>query len=239
MNPPDLATLPPTASESTVAHVVPTAARTAIGATVAGVALGGAYARWLGPRHARWGATDEEVAADLPGDDLVPAPSAQTTRGITIAAPPDRVWPWLVQLGADRGGFYTYDLLEDAFGLEIHSAERIVEKWQHLAVGDVVKASRNRGGGWYVAELRPNEALVLQVADLERGRPVRRTDAGGWEFLWTFALRPHPVGSRLLVRERVAFGNRRVELAMAPVGVVSFVMTRRMMLGIKERAERS
>lgn len=229
----------PAASESTAAVHVPPAARTAIGATVAGVALGGAYARWLGPRHARWGATDEEVAAVLPGDELVAEPAAQTTRAITIAAPPRQVWPWLVQMGADRGGFYSYDLLEDAFGLGIHSADRIVEKWQDLAVGDVVKASRSHGGGWYVAELRPAEALVLRLADLERGRPVRRTDPGAWEFVWTFALRPRGDGCRLLVRERVAFGNRRTEVAMAPAGIVSFVMTRRMMLGIKERAERS
>jgi hypothetical protein len=89
-----------------------------------------------------------------------------------------------------------------------------------------------------VMESRPDEALVLLTANVKAGRPVRRDDAAGWEFLWTFALRPGEGGTtRLLVRERVAFGKGLMRLAMAPVGVVSFVMTRKMLLGIKERAE--
>ncbi len=186
-----------------------------------------------------WGATDDELQRRLPGDELVAEPAAQVTRAITIDAPPERVWPWVVQLGADRGGFYSYDWLENLFGLGIHSAERIVPAWQDLHVGDLVAANRKRSGGWLVAEVRPNEALVLQVADVNARRPLQRAEHR-WEFTWIFALAPEPGGrTRLIVRERTGFGSRLVEAAMSPVGLVSFVMTRRMLQGIKERAERA
>jgi len=209
----------------------------ALGAAGA-VTCGVAYRRWVDPWQSRWGATDLEVDSPLPGDDLVADPAVQLTRAIGIDAPPQEVWPWLVQLGADRGGFYSYDVLENLFGLGIHSADRIVEEWQGLAVGDVVAANRARTGGWYVMELHPDEALVLKVADLTAGRPARRDEGIGFEFLWTFALRPDGADRcRLLVRERTAIDRRPTRVLMAPVGPVSFVMTRRMLLGIKERAE--
>ena len=211
---------------------------------VAGAAGWTAYRATLGPRHDRWGATDEEVAAHLPGDELVAEPAEQNTRATTIAATPAQVWPWLVQLGADRAGFYTHDWLENLAGLRIHNADRIVEEWQQLAVGDVVRASNaadaEKRGGWYVAELMPEKALVLQLADLRHGRHARRTDPGGFEFVWTFALVDGGDGTtRLLVRERVAFGNRWVKALLAPTSLVSYVLTRGMLLGIKERVERS
>lgn len=196
------------------------------------------YRRWLTPWHQRWGATDNEVSSQLPGDDVVAEPAFQVTRAITIDAPPGDVWPWLIQIGADRGGFYSYDRLENLFGLDIHSASSIVPEWQDLDVGDVVYADRARNGGWYVVDLQPNDALVLKVADLAAGRPLHRDDKAKWEFAWTFAVRPDGTDStRLLVRERAAFGNAFMRALMAPVGLVSFVMTRRMMLGIKRRAE--
>jgi hypothetical protein len=211
---------------------------------VGGLALLGAaialYERLVRPWHLRWGASDDEVEARLVGDDLVAEPARQCTRAITIAAPPDRVWPWVVQLGADRGGFYSYDWLENLFALGIHSADRIVPEWQRREVGDLVYADATGSGGWYVMAVEPDRVLVLQVADVEAGHPVRRTEPPWWEFAWTFALRRGPDGTtRLLVRERVAFGKLPVRLAMAPVGVVSFVMTRKMMLGITARAERA
>lgn len=196
------------------------------------------YERWVKPWQQQWGATEEERIVRLPGDELVTEPAAQLTRVITIDAPPDRVWPWIVQLGADRGGFYSYDWLENLFGLMIHSADDVVADWQELQVGDVVYASRDRTAGWHVVDLRPNETLVLKVADVAAGRPLRRDEQLKWEFLWTFALRPTASGAtRFLVRERVAFGSALTRMVMAPVGVVSFVMTRRMMLGIKTRVE--
>jgi hypothetical protein len=208
-----------------------------------GLALGGgwlAVSRWFGPWHRRWGATDDEVRMTLPGDELVAEPRERCTRAITIDAPPSAVWPWVIQLGADRGGFYSYDSLENLFGLGIHSAERIVPEWQHREVGDLVAAISTGAGGWYVAEVRPDEALVLQLADVARGRPVRRGDRNGWEFVWIFALLGRPDGTtRLLVREVTSIPSRWMRLAMAPIGPVSFVMTRRMLLGIRERTERA
>jgi hypothetical protein len=113
----------------------------------------------------------------------------------------------------------------------------VVDEWQDLHVGDIVRASRDRGGGWYVADIRPGEALVLQLADLEAGRPVRREDPAGWEFLWTFALREQDGRTRVLLRERAAFRRRLMAWLMKPVGEISFVMSRRTLLGIRERAE--
>lgn len=206
-----------------------------------GVALAtlvGSYHVAIRPWQVRWRATDEEVAARLPGDERIAEPATQVTRAIDVDAPPEAVWPWLVQLGADRGGFYSYDWLEDLFGLGIHSADAVVADWQRLAVGDLVAADARRRGGWYVVDLRPGELLALQVADLRRGRPTSRADRPGWEFLWTFALRPTPGGTtRLVVRERVAVGRRTLRLLLTPVGIVSFVMTRRMLLGLAARAE--
>jgi hypothetical protein len=210
---------------------------------ITGLALGAAvvvvYRRVIGPWQRRWGATDEEVHARLPGDDLVAEPAQQSTRAITIEARPEEVWPWVIQLGADRGGFYSYDWLENLFGLGIHSADRIVPAWQQRAIGDLVFAHVNGSGGWYVMEVRPNEALVLKVANVAAGRPLRRDEQLRWEFVWTFALAGRPDGTtRLLVRERVGFASRATRLAMAPLDPVSFMMTRPMLRGIKARAER-
>ncbi len=209
---------------------------TAAAAATASWLLSGQLAGW----QRRWLATPAEQQLQLPGDDAVRHPATQITRAITVHSPAEQVWPWLLQLGADRGGFYSYDWLEDLFGLQIHSADRIVEAWQQLQVGDLVYATRKRTGGWYVVELIPGQVLTLQVADLRRQRPLRREDPPGWEFSWTFAVRPDGHDrSRLLVRERVAFADWRMRTAMRPVGLVSFVMTRRMMLGIRDRAEHS
>ena len=211
--------------------------RVAVAVAVVGGAL--AYDRLLRPRLDRWGATDDEVTAALVGDDAVPAADGQTTRAITVDAPPEAVWPWIVQIGADRGGFYSYDALENLFGLGIHSADGIVDGWQDLVPGDLVYATRSRTGGWVVVECRPPETLVLCVADVATGRALRRTDPPGWEFGWTFALRRTPDGrTRVLVRERVAFGSPLMRVLMYPVGAVSFLMTQRMLSGIRARAER-
>ncbi len=85
---------------------------------------------------AGWGATGEEAREGLPGDELVAEPATQVTRAITIRAPRDVVWRWVVQLGADRGGFYSYDWLENLFRLGIHNADRVVPEWQHRAPAD-------------------------------------------------------------------------------------------------------
>ena len=210
-------------------------------AWVYGVAAGASlllYRRVVSPWHQRWGATDAEVHEVLPGDELVREPATQATRAVTVAAAPDEVWPWMVQLGADRGGFYSYDLLENLFGLGIHSADRVVPEWQHRAVGDLVHGDARGTAGWYVMEVRPGEALVLKMANVEAGRPIRRDEGLKWEFLWTFVVRGAPEGpSRLIVRERTAFDSRLTQALLAPLGLVSFVMTQKMLRGMKARAE--
>ncbi len=126
------------------------------------------------PWQRNWGATEEEVATALPGDALTPPPVDQCTRAITIAVPPEAVWPWLVQMGADRGGFYSYAWMENLFGLQIHNADRIHDEWQQLAEGDALWGDRRRRGGWVVERLEPNVALVLKTADPKTGRAATR-----------------------------------------------------------------
>lgn len=209
-------------------------------AAVAAAASVAAYELVASPWHQNWGATADEATRPLPGDDLVAEPATQGTRAITIDAPPEVVWRWVIQLGADRGGFYSYDWLENAFGLGIHSADAIVPEWQQREVGDLVHANRAGTGGWYVMEVVPDEALVLKMADVPSGQPARRDRGLRWEFLWTFAVDGRPDGStRLLVRERAAFDRTATRVLMAPVGLVSFVMTRKMLRGIRARAEGS
>ena len=117
-----------------------------------------------------WGSTKAERAALLPGDELVPEPATVTTRAVDIAAPAEDVWPWLVQLGQDRAGMYSYDWLENLSGLHIHSADRIHPEWQQLAVGDRVRLVPT---GWGplpsglalpVARIEPGRSLVLRMA---------------------------------------------------------------------------
>ena len=114
------------------------------------------------PRHLRWGASGRECDASLPGDDLIVSPDLSATRAITVRASAGQVWPWIAQLGQGRGGFYSYDFLENLVGCDIHSADRVVPGWQDIKIGDKVK-------------LAP--AVGLDVAALSRG--VRSSSAAG------------------------------------------------------------
>ncbi|KDE97618.1 hypothetical protein Y900_001380 [Mycolicibacterium aromaticivorans JS19b1 = JCM 16368] len=187
--------------------------------------------RWvLRPTMYGWGATDSEVAAELPGDDLVEPGSARTTRAITIDAPVEDVWPWLVQIGENRGGFYSYDALERLVGTRIHNADVVHPEWQQLQVGDTVWLAQRYGqrGRQLVAEIVPNSHLVLMsAADYDR---VQRGEKAFGS--WAFCLRPQSGVTRLLVRG-----------SGAPVGqsafdIVHFLMERGMLRGIRERAQR-
>ena len=143
-----------------------------------GTLLGAIYALFVRPWHQRWGASEDEAARSLPGDDLIPAPAWAATHAITIDAPPEAVWPWLVQLGQGRGGFYTYDSLENLMGLDMHSANRILPEHQTLKVGDLIPLAPG-GFGMPVATLEPGRTLLLH-ADT-------RSDGAATEFM---ALRP-------------------------------------------------
>jgi hypothetical protein len=185
----------------------------------------------LARRHyLRCGSTAEELAMVLPGDELVPNANVTATRAITIAAATDSVWPWIAQIGQGRGGFYTYDFLENLAGCNIHSADRIVAQWQSLAVGDGVKLHPEVSLG--VALVDPGTALVL------RGGIPMGPVAPPYDFTWAFVVHPQPDGTtRLVVRERYEYTRRWSCLLVEPVQLISYIMSRRMLRGIKHRAQ--
>jgi hypothetical protein len=201
----------------------------AAGAAVIGSAA--AYILAVRPWQLRWGTTDQESDGPLPGDDLIASPDLTATRAITVQALTDHVWPWIAQLGQGRGGFYSYDALENLVGCDIHSADRVVPGWQDLKVGDQVKLHPEVGLG--VAVVEQGRALVL------RGGVPMGAVPPPYDFTWAFVVREQPDGTtRLLVRERYAYTKRWAGFLVEPVAVVAFVMTQRMLRGIRDRAER-
>jgi len=208
------------------------------GRWLTGLTLLAAVAVWAEARarpwYQRWGATDDEVDRALPGDELVPGAGDVATRAVTVRAPVDEVWAWLVQIGQHRAGFYSYSVLENLVGADIHNSNRIVPEWQHLEVGDTIwlasEARYGRRGVQIVADLDPGHAITLMgegdVARLARGEPVR-------DGAWSFVVEPLDSSTtRFLVRSR----SPRVKHAF---DAVHFVMERGMMLGLKARAERA
>ena len=152
------------------------------------------YAAWARPRLMRWGATDEEVTGAYPGAELVPHGLRAATMAVTIDAPPDQVWPWLVQLGGDRGGWYSWDRLDNGGR---PSATEVHPEWQNLAVGDYVKYWTRKGpvDAWQVAALEPNRFLGLRGLRDLRGRmldPTQPRPAAYTEGLWAFLLNGLP-----------------------------------------------
>jgi hypothetical protein len=196
----------------------------AVGVGVAAAVL--ALRRW----QLRWGATSDERDAPLAGDDLVDTADLVATRAITVHAAPDRLWPWIAQLGQGRGGFYSYDVLENLAGCDIHSADRVVPLWQDIRVGD--RVNLHPEVGLEVAVVERGGALVLRVPPAAKPQP--------YEFTWAFVLREQPDGTaRLLVRERYACTGPWARLLVEPVAAASFVMTQRMLRGLRDRAERT
>ncbi|PJE21573.1 MAG: hypothetical protein CK431_21090 [Mycobacterium sp.] len=199
-----------------------------LGGLMAAGGLAGLY-NWMGrPVMYNWGATDEEVNAELPGDELVQPGAVRTTRGITVAAPPAAIWPWLAQIGEDRGGFYSYDWLERLVGTRIHNADTVHREWQQVKVGDTVWLARRygRNGRQVVAAVEPESHLVLMSpADFERVQRGEKAIAS-----WAFYLRPQNGTTRLLAR-----GTGGVA-GMAFFDIPHFVMERGMLRGLRKRA---
>ena len=198
-----------------------------------------------------WGVVPDEATRPLPGDDLVPEAQASDTRGITIEASPDRVWPWLMQMGYGRGGWYSIDQLDMRGG----SAERIVDAWQDLAVGDIVPT--HPGGGFSVKLLEPNRALVL-YGDPSTMQPARDAEAevmpaglaASGTFLaqtpsvfrasWAFVLEPDGRNRTRLIERMRYWGGEGTPVANAALSLLgfgAFVMMQRQMVGIRSRAE--
>jgi hypothetical protein len=172
-----------------------------------------------------WGARPDEVARPMPGDDLLHDAGLVATRAVAIDAPPAAVWPWLVQMGSGRAGAYTYDWIENLFGLDMRSADRVVPELQDVHVGDVLPMNPGAPG------------LRVEVLDPERAFVLRSED-GRW--VWAFGLYPEDGSTRLVSRNRIstegASAAGRAANALMEPG--SLVMERKMLLGIKERAER-
>jgi len=195
-----------------------------------------AYAFLIRPWHLRWGATEAELQQPLPGDDVVPNPKHEATHAITINAPVGDVWPWLVQIGQNKGGFYSYSLLENLVGCDIHNAKRIVPEWQSLRAGDVLWL-HPKAAPLPVLLVEPGRALVIGGLAQELGDDLSESIRAG---TWAFVLKELDAGTtRLLVRIR---WDRKPGLLdwIYNFGVLEpshFVMERRMMLGIKRRAE--
>ena len=202
---------------------------------VALTVIGGAaaYFFFARPRHLRWGATDEEVEEPLPGDGLIVNPNLVASRAITIRASADQVWPWIAQLGQGRGGFYSYDFLENLAGCNIHSADRIRPEWQDVGVGDEVNLHPKVA--LEVAVLEPGRSLVLRGGVLPIGNTLPPYD-----FTWAFVLHDRPDQmTRLVVRERYAYTQWWATLIVEPAEAISFAMSQKMLRGIRDRAERT
>lgn len=198
--------------------------------TLAAVAL-----LYVARRYYRnWGTTKEECSTNLPGDDLVDAPAVQTTEGVWIDASADAVWPWLLQMGQDRGGLYSYEKLENLMGLRYRNADVIHEEWQHLLPGDVVRLAPK---GW----LGLSDGLVLEVVDIVEGQSIvlRATPARQhWDAVWSFHVFSRwDDRSRLLIRSRTGLRHPGEVLATEVAAPVLAITTRGMLLGIKRRAE--
>lgn len=196
------------------------------------------FAPWRSNWRTRWGALPDEPDPALLGEDLFPDAAWQFTHAVWIAAPTTEVWPWIVQIGQGRGGFYSFELLENLIGCHITNADTVLPRYQDLAVGDEIR-------------LHPT-APPLVVTMLDLGRSIVLTskpgeDAPGadathtTDTLWAFHLIPEDAGGcRLIERGKGQSGASKAErlffspLLFEPVG---FVMSREMLLAIKERAE--
>jgi hypothetical protein len=180
------------------------------------------YRRMLRQWILTWGATRDEAAARLPGDELLEDADGVATRAITIDAPASAVWPWLAQMGpSPRGGAYTYDWIENLLGLNMHSVDRVLPEYQHPQVGEGFGYGANT---MRFAIVEPEHVLATHSAD------------GNW--VWTFVLQEKDGRTRLISRNRFRLPKLKDRVGMIPMEPGSLVMERKMLLGIKQRAER-
>ncbi len=191
------------------------------------------YALWIRPGMLAWGATPEEATATYPGDELLPDPDGGATMATILPAPPERVWPWLVQMGGGRGGWYSWDWLDNNGE---PSADRIVPEWQSLGVGQHLKGAANL---WTVVVVEPDRALVLQSSYEVPPQPVPGPlPRAHLEGTWGFHLRPALGGrTRLVTRTR---SRGRPRPFTRPFGLlvgepVHFVMQTRQFRNLRTR----
>jgi hypothetical protein len=195
-----------------------------IGLVVVAVALPviGFFALYR-PWHLMWGSTREEVARGMPGDEVVLAPTFSATRAVTVEGRPEAIWPWIVQIGFGRAGWYSYDVLDN---LGHHSAERIIPELQHIEVGDLIPVGPGENAGMRIKAFEPNQWVLWS-------EPNQLTT-------WVWSLEPTPSGhTRLITRVRSRSSRRHPTTAiwLLLVEVADFPMMRKCLLGIKRRAE--
>lgn len=183
----------------------------------------GLFYRLAGRRWVmQWGAASGEAAAQLAGDELIESPDGVSTRAISIDAPPDKVWPWIVQIGpAPRGGVYTYDWIENLLGLNMHSVDEVLPEFQHPEIGDAIGMGAN--------------TMIIELVDPNRAIAWRSAD-GNW--VWSFVLREQDGKTRLISRNSFRLNRLIDKIGMLPMEPASLIMERKMLLGMKERAER-
>jgi hypothetical protein len=181
----------------------------------------GVYARFLRSPLLTWGATDFEAGARLAGDELLEEADGVSTRAVDIDAPASAVWPWIAQMGpTPRGGAYTYDWIENLLGLDMHSVGRVLPEFQHPQIGDTIGLGPNR---MRIERVEPERVLAW------------RSEDGNW--VWAFLLNERDGSTRLISRNRFRLPTLASRLGMLPMEPGSLVMERKMLLGIKQRAE--
>jgi hypothetical protein len=210
------------------------------------VLIGGClvFQPFLRPYFRQWGATKKEAVRTLPGDEYTPEAQVVQTMAVTVQAPAAAVWPWVAQIGQERGGLYSYELLENLAGCQMHNADRPMPEWE-LREGDAVRLGPPGYPAYVVAELQREQYLLLDAAAFEECRPVPAPGPGDKEYVkdsWVIYLDEQADGNtRLISRHRTEYAPKTFsqkliwEWTTEPIGSV---MTHRMLLGIKERAER-
>ena len=199
-------------------------------------------------RRARWGASEAELARRYPGDELVPEPKWGWTHAVTIRAPAAEVWPWVVQMGQGRGGFYSYQRLENLVGCDIHNADRILPEFEDLEAGDGIRLHPDVPP-LPVAVVEPGRAIVIHaLSDTSSGEPFQPAEGGAEgppesysNMIWTFFLEEQGDGTtRLISRTAYDYSSGLGQSLMygpALVGSIGHVMDCKMLLGIKARVE--
>lgn len=187
-----------------------------------------------------WGATHDEIRRQLPGDDLLPDASWTSTHAVSINAPPEAVWPWIAQIGQGRGGFYSYQTLENIFGCKMLNADTILPEFQNPQVGDEIR-------------MHPSDAMpVFKVARVEQPHMFLLSSTPAYDMrmesavgvTWLFHLDPEPLGgSRLISRWRAYYEPESLRSRLSFGALLSepldFVMETKMLHGIQKRAEAS
>lgn len=202
------------------------------------------FSLFLKPLRDRWGLTKEEADREFPGDDIVAKPQSSFTHGIVINAPAEYVWPWIAQMGKDRGGFYSYEALENLMGLGIYNVDTIIEQYQHPKQGDIIPFGPDNGCP--VAIIKEGAAMVITNSeDMDIHKTYNPAEGHPRNFLhlsWLWYVEPlEGHKSRFISRNRLNFSptfkNRMMYSILAEP--VVFAMDRKMCLGIKRRAERN